>query len=189
MCCCHFDGAIFLARFFCANGLTSFCLTPVGLPYTPTTRESLPQPTESKTLRKSTPPHDSPQQDDPILQKQPAFYWDEHNKLRHFYSTKTPPDLQKAMEHSDIILQHSLMDDYILKILSGWQIDKDNATARSNLLMNTQAFPGMIHITAADLHAAEYNRNEAKAFYREVAEDKTMPGEYRRIVQARLRAR
>jgi hypothetical protein len=45
-----------------------------------------------------------------------------HNELRHLYITSNPPNPRKAMEHSNIILQHSFMDSYILNILSDWQI-------------------------------------------------------------------
>jgi hypothetical protein len=67
-----------------------------------------------------------------FLSKNPGVYdWKVHNELRHLYGEINP---RKSMVHSDIILGHSPMDDYILHILSGWQINKDTATARTNLL-------------------------------------------------------
>jgi len=42
-----------------------------------------------------------------------VFNWKVHNELRHLYGAT---NLRKSMEHSNIILEHSLMDDYILNI-------------------------------------------------------------------------
>jgi hypothetical protein len=106
-----------------------------------------------------------------------VFDWHVHNELRHLYSIKNPPDLRKSMEHSNVILQHSGMDEYILNILSGWQIGQDTPAARANLLLNAQAFPDLRFIAAAyfvqigDLYTAEGNLEEAKSFYLKVAED------------------
>jgi hypothetical protein len=47
-----------------------------------------------------------------------VFDLNAHNKLRHSYITSTQPNLRKAMEHVDIILQHSIMDNYMLQTLS-----------------------------------------------------------------------
>ena len=65
-----------------------------------------------------------------------VFDWHVHNELRHLYSIKNPPDPRKSMEHSNVILQHSVMDEYILNILSGWQIGTDSPAARANLLLS-----------------------------------------------------
>jgi hypothetical protein len=54
-----------------------------------------------------------------ILDNPGVFDWNVHNELRHLYGATNP---RKSMEHADIILQHSVMDEYILNILSGWQI-------------------------------------------------------------------
>src|SRR5687767_6493234 len=104
------------------------------------------------------------------------FDWNVHNELRHLYSIKNPPDLRKSMEHSNVILQHSVMDEYILNILSGWQIDTDTAVARANLLvtatfvlpllMSEESYPDLRFIAAAcflkigDLYTAEGNLEE-----------------------------
>ena len=121
-----------------------------------------------------------------------VFDWNVHNDLRHLYIVKNPPDLRKSMEHSNVILQHSVMDDYILNILSGWQIGVDTPAARANLLMNAQAFPDLRFIAAAcflkigDLYTEEGNLEEAESFYLRVAED-TSPdmAQYRILAEER----
>jgi hypothetical protein len=85
------------------------------------------------------------------------------------------------------------MDEYMLNILSGWQIGVDSAAARNNLLMNAQAFPDLRFIAAAsflkigDLYIEEGNLEEARSFYRMVAED-TSPemAQYRALAEERL---
>ena len=64
------------------------------------------------------------------LEKNPGFDWAVHNELRHLY---LGIDEERSMHHSDVILAHSVMDDYILRILSGWQLEKDFLLARANL--------------------------------------------------------
>jgi hypothetical protein len=122
-----------------------------------------------------------------------AFDWNVHNELRHLYSIKNPPDLRKSMEHSNVILQHSVMDEYILNILSGWQIGVDTPAARANLLMYAQPYPDLRFIVAAcflkigDLYTEEGNLEEARSYYLRVAED-TSPdmAQYRMLAEERL---
>jgi len=124
-----------------------------------------------------------------------AFDWHVHNELRHLYSTSNPPNLRKAMEHSNVILQHSIMDDYILRILSEWQIDKDISTARANLMKNAQSFPDLRFLAAAcflkigELYAAEGNREDANASYLKIMEDKSMLRQYRTLAEEKLKGR
>jgi hypothetical protein len=122
-----------------------------------------------------------------------VFDWDVHNELRHLYSVKNPPDLRKSLEHSNVILQHSVMDEYILNILSGWQIGTDTPAARANLLMHAQAFPDLRFIAAAcfvkigDLYTEEGNLEEATSFYLKVAEDNSPDmAPYRILAEERL---
>jgi hypothetical protein len=98
------------------------------------------------------------------------------------------------MEHSDVILQHSPMDDYILNILSGGQIEKNASTARANLLTNAQSFPDLRFIAAAcflkvgDLYSLEGNLNEAKSSYLKIAGDKSSDmTQYRVLAEERLK--
>jgi hypothetical protein len=126
------------------------------------------------------------------LEKRPrehpgSFDWHRHNELRHFYITSNPPNPRKSMEHSNVILQHSIMDDYILRILSEWQIDKNTSAARTNLMRNAQSFSDLRFVAAAcflkigELYAAEGNREEANASYLKIVEDKSMPSQYRTL--------
>ena len=122
-----------------------------------------------------------------------AFDWHVHNKKRHLYITSNPPNPRKSMEHSNVILQHSIMDDYILRILSEWQIDKNNSAARTNLMRNAQSFSDLRFVAAAcflkigELYAAEGNREEANASYLKIVEDKSMPSQYRTLAEEKLR--
>ncbi len=100
-----------------------------------------------------------------------VFSWKAHNELRHLYGGR---DESKSLAHSDIILEHSLADDYILKILSGWQIDKDKQKAISNLLYWTKAYPNVKFVraacllTIADLYAASDQKTLAEDYYQQV---------------------
>ena len=124
-----------------------------------------------------------------------VFDWNVHNELRHLYSTKTPPNPRDAMEHSDVILQHSLMDDYILHILSDWQLEKDSSTARANLLMKAQSFPDLRFLAAAcflkigDLYAINGDVRMAKSTYLRVADATSYDmRQYHLLAEDRLQA-
>ncbi len=119
-----------------------------------------------------------------------VFSWKAHNELRHLYGGR---DESKSLAHSDIILEHSLTDDYILKILSGWQIDKDNQKAISNLLYWTKAYPQVKFVraacllTIADLYAASEEITLAEDYYQQVRQlqDEEL-WRYRALAEARL---
>ena len=127
----------------------------------------------------------SPEQTEP-------FDWNAHNKLGHEYITSIPPNLRKAMEQADIMLQHCIMDSYILNTLSDWQIDKNPSTARTTLLKKSQPFPDLRALNAAclltigDLFAMEGKRKEAIASFLKVDQDSSMPSQYRMKAQERL---
>lgn len=96
------------------------------------------------------------------------------------YITATPPRLKEAMKQADIILRCSVVDDYILKILSEGQLDKGREFApfaRGNLIMKVQAFPDLRFLCAAslltigDLYAMEGNLRMAQSSYLRVAND------------------
>ncbi len=118
------------------------------------------------------------------------FSWKAHNELRHLYGGR---DERKSLAHGDIILEHSLGDDYTLKILSGWQIDKDNEKAVVNLLYWTKAHPKLRFVRAAcllriaDLYAASGEKTLAEDYYQQVAR---LPDEglwrYKALAGARL---
>jgi hypothetical protein len=106
------------------------------------------------------------------LKENRDFNWAVHNELRHLYGGVG--DERSATEHSDIILQYSLADGYILDILSGWQSGHDNKKAISNLLYYTKAYPQFKYVGAAcllkiaDLYAELGQKNDARDFYRQV---------------------
>jgi len=105
-----------------------------------------------------------------------VFDWRVHNELRDLYCHT---NIRKSLEQSDIILKHSCMDGYILNILSGWQIDKDAEIARVNLLENVETYPDLRFMGAAslikigDLYSAEGNKEMARKYFKQVADDKS----------------
>lgn len=119
-----------------------------------------------------------------------GFNWKVHNDLRHLYSGI---DERKSLEQSDIILKNSILDDYILRILSRWRMDKDTDQAISNLLYWTDAYPEMQYVQAAcwlkagDLFNSKSDPERAREYYRMVLEQ---PGpelaRYRALAEARL---
>ncbi len=78
-------------------------------------------------------------------EKDPNFDWDKHNKLRHKYSSTS---MRKSMEQCDIILKHSIMDKYIMNVLTEWQLGKNNSLAKTNLA-KYKIFPNLRYLQAA----------------------------------------
>ncbi len=110
-----------------------------------------------------------------VLKRNPSSYnWKIHNELRKLYSKYEP---RKSLEHSNVILRHSLMDSQILRVLSGAPTVKDKAGVRSNLLALTQGNIDLKFVCAAsyikigDIYYREKNLKEAESFYIRVSED------------------
>ncbi|HXG68067.1 MAG TPA: hypothetical protein VNO70_23425 [Blastocatellia bacterium] len=101
------------------------------------------------------------------------FPWDAHNELRHLY---IPISEAKSFEHADIILANSLMDDYMLDILSDWQLGQDPGRAVIGLLSKAEKYPYLLNLRAACLVKAgdvcrEHDiAEEAKTLYQSVVE-------------------
>jgi hypothetical protein len=76
------------------------------------------------------------------------FSWPVHNELRHFYA---PVNEAKSMWHANLILAHSLMDDYIMSILGGWQLDKYPEQAVVALLDKAERHSSLVPLHAACL--------------------------------------
>jgi hypothetical protein len=120
-----------------------------------------------------------------------AFDWKAHNELRHQYADTDP---RKSHEQSDIILQHSVMDPYIVSILSGWQLDRDPQLAIVNLLQTAERYPDLRFVVAAcrvkagDLYKVGDDHHAAKRSYALVLSDER-PGltAYRQLAEMRLR--
>jgi hypothetical protein len=122
----------------------------------------------------------------------PVFDWVYHNEMRHKY---VAVDLRKAMEHTNAILAHSIMDGYMLDILSGWRLGDDKAIAALNLLQQARTHSDFLHVRAAclvkagDLYAQLGDTSRAEEAYRSVLEMKLEEvSSYRALAEARLRA-
>ena len=124
------------------------------------------------------------------------FPWAQHNELRHLYGAVSEA---KSMWHADIILAHSLMDEYILSILSEWKLEDDPGIAAVNLMTKVEKHPSLLHLRAAclmkvgDLCKEYGSASEAERLYRSVAEMaeanlREAPGlkPYRMLAQVRL---
>ncbi len=87
------------------------------------------------------------------LAQHPAqFSWHIHNELRHHYLAV---DEDRSRKHADIILKHSVMDDYILNTLSDWHFTKDNPRDGVSTLLDTAFhYSHYVHLHAACLDRA-----------------------------------
>jgi hypothetical protein len=78
-----------------------------------------------------------------------AFSWYIHNELRHCYVMFSR---EKSLEHSDIILSHHIMDEYILNTLSDWHFyygrPQEGIAALLGLI---ETYGYFAHATAASL--------------------------------------
>lgn len=83
------------------------------------------------------------------LTKTQPYSWDLHNELRHAYF-ETGASSQ-SLQQIDIILAHSLMDDYMLHIASDWTLDEDNEAAVTKYLQLAREYPLLVHLKAACL--------------------------------------
>jgi hypothetical protein len=99
------------------------------------------------------------------------FDWRTHNELRHLYGAF---DERRSVHHSNIILRHALMDDYILDICSDWMIGRDCGNAIRNLDRYASRYgkdmpflAAACWLKAGDLEKAT-SRDRALAWYRKV---------------------
>jgi hypothetical protein len=75
-----------------------------------------------------------------------AYSFDLHNELRHHFSGQ---DKKRGHMHTDIILKNEPMQSYIMDVLSGWNLGKDDDLSIVNfkkVLRETKDYP---HIQAA----------------------------------------
>jgi hypothetical protein len=127
-----------------------------------------------------------------IHRERSTFDWAYHNEMRHKYGGI---DARRAMEHTDIILANSIMDGYMLDILSGWRIGDDKMLAALNLLQQARNHSDFVHVRAAclmkagELFAQLGERARAEEAYRSVLElRREEVSTYRALAEARLRA-
>ncbi|MBI5203159.1 MAG: hypothetical protein HY925_16330 [Elusimicrobia bacterium] len=124
------------------------------------------------------------------LAEHPGFDWSIHNELRHLY---IGVDAERSMHHSDEILKHSVMDDYILRILSGWQLGKDEFRARENLreqldLGDFKFVEAACMIKLGDLAVDRTDFPEARFYYMTVQANLTPDlAAYRALADVRLK--
>lgn len=89
------------------------------------------------------------------------FNWVVHNELRHLYGGF---DDRQAFYHCDVLLKHSMMDDYILSILSSWEIKDNRPKAVANLTAAAGKYREFVYVSAACLiKAAELDDDSDRA--------------------------
>ncbi len=93
---------------------------------------------------------DNPVQDlQSFAQEHPDYYdFRIYNELRHLYSGTDP---LKSAQMSDIILKHQPCHDYIMQILSGWMLGKDDVKATANLLCAASIYNSLKYLHTACL--------------------------------------
>ncbi len=89
-----------------------------------------------------------------------AFSWQAHNELRHLYADG---DAAKSMQQVDIILAHSFMDNYMLHVLSDWQLGKDQDATVVALLDKANRYASLPFVRVACLlQAVEIRRAQGR---------------------------
>lgn len=118
------------------------------------------------------------------------FSWKLHNELRHLYSFEQPA---QALKQCDLLLAHSVMDDYILKILSGWELGKQPKKAIAKLLRSARSTHGCEHVQAAcwlqvgDLYRELGALTSADLYYHKVLNQEGMiSSPYQTLAEQRL---
>lgn len=82
-----------------------------------------------------------------------GFSWKIHNELRHYYGAVSERESRK---HSDVILSHSPMDDYILNTISDWYLTNHHGSRQPRqaiaiMLDNARRYHYFPHLRAACL--------------------------------------
>jgi hypothetical protein len=102
-----------------------------------------------------------------------AFSWYIHNELRHSYRIFSQ---EKSLEHSDIILSHHVMDEYILNTLSDWHFHYERPQEGIAALLGLiETYGYFVHITAASLIKIgdvrrQYQMGDPSSLYSKVVE-------------------
>lgn len=114
-----------------------------------------------------------------------------HNELRHCYATSDQP--AEAMQECELLLANSVMDAYILNILSDWELDKHRNKAIANLLRSARTAQGCNCVKAAcwarvgDLYRDAGAPTSAAFYYHIVlTQDSNTASAYHALAEQRL---
>ncbi len=112
-----------------------------------------------------------------LEQQNGRFSWYLHNELRHYWGAFSEA---KSLAHADIVLEHSIMDPYILNTLSDWyyapKYDEpfDPELALASLRRRAENYPELPYVGAAcwlkagEISAAIGDRSLARDCYQQV---------------------
>lgn len=122
-----------------------------------------------------------------------VFNWNICNELRHLYALRSH---SKSMGYADQILQHSILDNYTMHVLSEWNIDKNDAKAVIKLEQirdihkNLKYLGAACSLEAGDLQLRLNKPFLARSYWMRVAnsQDEDLQA-YRDAANARLRSR
>lgn len=137
-----------------------------------------------------------------LEQQNGRFSWYLHNELRHYWGAFSEA---KTLEHANIILEHSIMDRYVLHTLSDWHYAADYGEpcqpdlALASLQRRAKTYPDLQYVSVAcwlragEISAASGMEATAREFYRQVIRisgksRQTAPplSIYQHLAQARL---
>lgn len=120
------------------------------------------------------------------------FEFSVHNELRHLYASKGSSDLnssdtRKSIQHMEIILENSVMNKYILSVLSSHKKDLDHKL--NSLLINAEFHKHFeLVVAACYLQAALFTQDRKKgleyvAKVLELPSERTKP--YKKLAETR----
>lgn len=130
------------------------------------------------------------------------FDWSVVNDERHRYavlaedkkSSRKDEYERKSFEAGNLILENSVADPYILNILAGWQLGKDNSKAIANLVTLARRYPDLkalsaaSYLKAAQTAAADGHASLARRLFRRALEVTGAPPQYHREAERGLAA-
>jgi len=86
-----------------------------------------------------------------LQQQQGRFSWYLHNELRHYWGAFSEA---KSLAHADVILEHSVMDTYIINTLSDWHYAPEEPQYQPDLALESlqhraESYPEFYYVGAA----------------------------------------
>lgn len=113
-----------------------------------------------------------------LEQQNGRFSWYLHNELRHYWGAFSEA---KSLSHANIILEHSIMDTYILHTLSDWHYAPQYEDevfqpdlALASLQRRAESYPELCYVAAAcwlragEISTAMGERSLARDYYQRV---------------------
>ena len=103
--------------------------------------------------------------------RNPEFNYFVENELRHLYLGISE---NKSAQHTEAILQKIRMDDYIMKVLSGWNKGENSLESVRNYLYWAETYPHLpalraaCYMATADEYSKLKNKKKARFYYSKI---------------------